>query len=122
MISAGRKRLASQFIFTCRYIADVLSINNLDFENNLGQMYPPALEIKDTTASNTSASYLELLLSIGKDGQLCTSLYDKRDEFNFHTTHFPFLSNNIPSSLADGVLSDNSSDTPGLVPLMNVLF
>ena len=70
LLSAGKKRLASQFNFTYRYIDDVLSINNPDFENYLGQMYPPELEIKDTTESNTSASYLDLLLSIGRDGQL----------------------------------------------------
>ena len=52
---------------------------------------------------NTSASYLDLLLSIGRDGQLRTSLYDKRDDFNFHITNFPFLSSNIPSSPAYGV-------------------
>ena len=66
-------------------------------------MYPPELEIKDTMESNTSASYLDLLLSIGRDGQLRTSLYDKRDDFNFHITNFPFLSSNIPSSPAYGV-------------------
>ena len=103
LLSAGKKRLASQFNFTYRYIDDVLSINNPDFENYLGQMYPPELEIKDTTESNTSASYLDLLLSIGRDGQLHTSLYDKRDDFNFHITNFPFLSSNIPSSPAYGV-------------------
>ena len=47
-------------------------------------MYPAELEIKDTTESNTSASYLDLILSIESDGQLRTSLYDKRDDFNFH--------------------------------------
>ena len=67
LLSAGKKRLASQFNFTYRYIDDVLSINNPDFENYLGQMYPPELEIKDTTESNTSASYLDLLLSIGSN-------------------------------------------------------
>ena len=103
LLSVGKKRLASQFNFTYRYIDDVLSINNPDFENYLGQMYPPELEIKDTTESNTSASYLDLLLSIGRDGQLRTSLYDKRDDFNFHITNFPFLSSNIPSSPAYGV-------------------
>ena len=103
LLSAGKKRLASQFNFTYRYIDDVLYINNPDFENYLGQMYPPELEIKDTTESNTSASYLDLLLSIGRDGQLRTSLYDKRDDFNFHITNFPFLSSNIPSSPAYGV-------------------
>ena len=120
LLSAGRKRLASQF--TYRYIEEVLSINNPDFENYFGQMYPLELEIKDTTESNTSASYLDLLLSIGRDGQLRTSLYDKRDDFNFHITNIPFLRSNIPSSPAYGVLSHNSSDTPGLAPLMSVLF
>ena len=87
LLSTGRKkRLASQFNFTYRYIDDVLSINNPDLENYFGQMYPPELEIKDTTVSNTSASYLDLLLSIGRDGQLHTTLYDKRDDFNFHIT------------------------------------
>ena len=51
------------------------------------------------TESDTSASYLDLLLPIGRDRQLHTSLYDKRDDFNFHFTNFPFLSSNIPSSL-----------------------
>ena len=97
LLSTGRKRLASQFNFTYSY--DVLSINNPDFENYLGQMYPPELEIKDTTESNTSASDLDLLLPIGRDGQLHTSLYDKHDNFN----NFPFLSSNIPSSPAYGV-------------------
>ena len=55
-------------------------------------MYPPELEIEDTTESNTPVFYLDLLLSIGRDGQLCTSLYDKRDDFNFHITNFPFKS------------------------------
>ena len=43
LLSAGKKRLASQFNFTYmyRYIDDVLSINSPDFENYLGQMYPP---------------------------------------------------------------------------------
>ena len=77
---------------------DVLSINNPDFENYLGQMYPAKLENKDTTESNTSASFLDFLLSIGRYGQLRTSLYDKRDDFNFHITNFLFLSSNIQSS------------------------
>ena len=103
LFSTGKKKLSSQFNFTYRYIDDVLSINNPDFENYLGQMYPAELEIKDTTESNTSASYLDLLLSIESDGQLRTSLYDKRDDFNFHITNFPFLSSNIPSSPTYGV-------------------
>ena len=85
------------------HIDDELSINNPDFENYLGQMYPPELEIKDTTESNTSSSYFDLPLSIGRDGRLHTSLYDKHDDFNYYITNFPFLSSNIPSSPAYGV-------------------
>ena len=66
-------------------------------------MYPVELEIKDTTESNTSASYLDLLLSIGRDGPLHTSKYDQRDDFNFNITNFPFLSSNNPTLTAHGV-------------------
>ena len=99
LLSTGRKQLAPRFNFTNL----VLSINNPEFKNYLGQMYPVELEIKDTTESSTSALYLDLLLSIGRDGQLHTSIYDKRDNFNFHITNFPFLSSNIPTSPAYGV-------------------
>ena len=103
LLSTGKKHLASRFNLAYRYIDDVLSINNPEFENYLGQMYPAELEIKDTTESTTSASYLKLVLSIGRDGQLHTSIYTKRDDFNFHITNFPFLSSNIPSSPAYGM-------------------
>ena len=47
--------------------------------------------------------HVDVLLSIVRDGQLHTSIYDKRDDFNFHITNFPFLRSNIPSSAAYGV-------------------
>ena len=66
-------------------------------------MYPAEFEINDTTESITSVSYLDYLLTIGRDGQLHFSIYDKRDDFNYHNTNFPFLSSNISSSPAYGV-------------------
>ena len=103
LLSTDRKQLASRFNFTYRYINDVLCINNPEFENYLGQMYPVELEIKETTENNTSAFDLDLLLSIGRDGQLHASIYDKRGDFNFHITNVPFQSSNIPASPAYGV-------------------
>ena len=44
-------------------------------------------------------------IHIGRDGQLHTSLYDKRDDFNFHIIYFPFLSSNIPSLSTYGVFT-----------------
>ena len=76
-------------------------------------MYPAELEIKDTTERTTSASYLDLLLSIGRGGQLHTSIYDKRDDF-------PFLNSYIQSSPAYVVLSLSLYDTPGFS--INILF
>ena len=99
----GKKQLASRFNLTYRYTDEVLSIIYQEFENYLCQMYPAEFEIKDTTESTTSVSYLDLLLSIRRDGKLHSSIYDKRDDYNFHITNFPFLSNNIPSSPAYGV-------------------
>ena len=83
-------------------------------------MYPSGLEIKDTTENNTFSSYLNLLLSIGMDGQLRTSFYDKRGDFNFHITNVPFLSSNIPSSPI-AFLSHSSYDMQGLLLLWMVM-
>ena len=44
LLSTRRKQLTSRFNFTYRYIDDVLSINNPEFENYLGQTYPVELE------------------------------------------------------------------------------
>ena len=103
LLSTGRKNLASQFNFTYRYIDDVLSINHSNFKDYLHEIYPSELEIKETTESDRSASYLDILLTYDDNGHLNTSLYDKRDDVNFHIINFPFLSSNIPSSPAYGV-------------------
>ena len=103
MVVLGRYS-SSLFYFAHRYTDDVLSIDNPEFKNYLGQMYTIELEIKDTTESNTSASDLDLLLSTGKDRQLLPSIYEKRYNFNFNRTNFPFMSRNIPSSLTYNVL------------------
>ncbi|KAK3086807.1 hypothetical protein FSP39_023781 [Pinctada imbricata] len=86
-----------------RYIDDVLSINNPKFTDYLSRIYPSELEVKETAETNNSASYLDIMLSSDKDGHMNTSLYDKRDDFNFSITNFPSLSSNIPSSPAYGV-------------------
>ena len=122
LLSAGKKRLASKFNFTYRYIDDVLSINNPYFKSYRGQIYPPELEIKHTTDSNTSAPYLDLLLQIGRDGQLRISLYDNVTiSISILQTFRSWVAtSHIRPPIA--FLSHNSSDTPGLAPLMNVLF
>ena len=48
LFSTGKKQLASRFNLTFMYIDGVLSINNPEFENCLGQMYPAELEFTET--------------------------------------------------------------------------
>ena len=97
--------MASKFNLTFRYIDDVLSINNDAISNYLHLIYPPELEINETTESHCSASYLDLFLEFDRQGKLSTKIYDKRDDFNFPIVNFPFLSSNIPSSPAYGVFT-----------------
>ena len=122
LLSASKKRLASQFNFTYRYIDDVLSNNNPDFENYLGQMYP--LNLRSKTRRRAT-----LLLPTW----ICS--YQSVGTVNFV---LPFTTNetisiSILQTLRSWVetshlrppvafLFHNSSDTPGLAPLMNVLF
>jgi hypothetical protein len=58
------------------------------------------LEIKDTTDTDRSASYLDLHLEIDSEGWLRTKHYDKRYDFNFSTVNFPFICSNIPAAHA----------------------
>jgi hypothetical protein len=80
------------FNYTCtfRYIDDVLSINNNNFQNYVHVIYPDELEIKDTTESDKLVSYLDILLNIDSNGKLTTSLYDNRDDFDIAIVNFPF--------------------------------
>ncbi|KAK3097484.1 hypothetical protein FSP39_010037 [Pinctada imbricata] len=102
-VTATHKQLTDFHKAVTRYIDDVLSINNPKFADYLSSIYPSELEVKETTETNNSASYLNIMLSYDTDGQMNTSLYDKRDDFSFSITNFPFLSSNIPSSQSYGV-------------------
>jgi hypothetical protein len=66
-------------------------------------IYPIELEIKDSTDTDRSASYLDLHLEIDSEGRLTTKLYDKRDDFNFPIAKFPFKCSNFPAAPAYGV-------------------
>ena len=97
------KKLAISFNSTFRLIDNVLSLNNSKFGDYVERIYPIELEIKDTTDTVKSASYLDLHLEIDNEGRLKTKLYDKRDDFSFPIVNFQFLSSNIPAAPAYGV-------------------
>ena len=73
------------------------------FIDYVDRIYPSELEIKETTDSSSSASYLDLYLQYDQNGRLTTKLYDKRDDFDFPIVNFPFLDSNIPASPSYGI-------------------
>jgi hypothetical protein len=97
------KKLTRSFNFTFRYIHDVLSLNDSKFSDFVDHIYPIKLEVKDTTDTDRSASYLDIHLEIDSEGRLRSKLYDKRDYFNFPIVNFPFICSNSPAAPAYGV-------------------
>ena len=66
-LNKNENKLSRSFNFTFRYIDDVLSLNNSRFGDFVDRIYPIKLEIKDTTDTDTSASYLDLHLEIDSE-------------------------------------------------------
>jgi hypothetical protein len=84
LLRKNEKKLSRSFNFKFRYIDDVLSLNNSKFADFVDRIYPTELEIKDTTDTDRSASYLDLHLDID-------------------IVSFPFMCSNIPAAPAYGV-------------------
>ena len=62
LVKNKRIKEARLFNFTFRYIDDVLSINNPNFSDWVSLIYPPDLEMKETTDTAASASFLAHLV------------------------------------------------------------
>ena len=95
---------AIRFSNTFCYIDDLFSINNVDFGNYISAIYPPELQLTDTSTSSTEVCYLDTHI---KTGDTTTpfriSIYDKRDDFTFRIVNFPHMDSNIPANPAYGV-------------------
>ena len=84
---------------TFRFIDDLITINNAGhFEKNIEKIYPPELHLKKENVESTSASFLDLKIKI-ENSKFTTSLYDKRDNFNFDIVRMPFRKSNIPQAM-----------------------
>ena len=64
-------------------------------------IYPPELEVKETTDTASSASFLDL--EFDDSGQISNKIYDKLDDFNFKIINYLNMGSNIPASPAYGV-------------------
>ena len=65
-------------------------------------MYPPELPLNKANTSETKAPFLDLHLSVAK-GFVSFNIYNKRDDFYFHTVNFPVLDGDVPLRAPYGV-------------------
>ena len=97
MIRSGHRRVARSFNLCYRYNDDLTVFNNKKFLDYLKEIYPSQLTVEKANKSDHLADYLDLTFVIDNGGKLSTRIYDKRDDFDFHTVNFPFLCSNISS-------------------------
>jgi hypothetical protein len=71
----NEKKLARSFNFTFCFIDNVLSLNNYRFGDFV------ELEVRNTTDTDRSVSYLDIHIEIDSERRLRTKLYDKRADF-----------------------------------------
>ena len=90
------------FNSTLRYLDDLLSIDNIYFEQIVDRIYPTELQLNRANPSNTEAPFLDLNLWIS-NGTVSTKIYDKRNDFDFDIANFPFLDGDVPRRTSYGV-------------------
>ena len=97
-----RYDLIDMFNDTSRYLDDIFTIDNPEFEKHIPDIYPRELQLNKANTSDKETSFLDLNIKvIGSD--VHTSVYDKRDDFGFPIVNFPWLSGDVPRLPSYGV-------------------
>ena len=79
---------------TSRYLDDIFTIDNSEFEKHIPDIYPAKLQLNKTNTSDKETSFLGLNIKV-IGGDIYTSVYDKRDDFRFPIVNFPWLSDDV---------------------------
>ena len=94
--------LIDVFNSNSRYLDDILTLNNPDFLKFASDIYPKELILNRANSDNQCCPFLDLNITLNQ-GKLTTRIYDKRDDFNFVITNFPFLDGDVPQAPSYGV-------------------
>ena len=82
--------LIDMFNDTSRYLDDIFTIDNPEFEKHIPDIYPTELQLNKAITSDKETSFLDLNIKVvGSDVHI--SVYDKRDDFGFPIVNFPWL-------------------------------
>ena len=69
----------------------------------INDIYPQELVLIPDNFDGKSTHFLDLNITIEEDNIISTSIFDKRDDFNFPIINFPHLDDNIPKNSEYGV-------------------
>ena len=87
--------LIDMFNDTSRYLDDIFTIDNPEFEKHIPDIFPTELQLNKAITSDKETSFLDLNIKVvGSDVHI--SVYDKRDDFGFPIVNFPWFSGDIP--------------------------
>ena len=94
--------LIEMFNDTTRYLDDIFTIDNPEFDKHIPDIYPTELQLNKANASDKETSFLDLNIKV-IGGDVHTSVYDKRDDFGFPIVDLPRLSGDVPRLPSYGV-------------------
>ena len=77
------------------WITPILTVWSIKFTNQ-------NFELNKANLSDTGAPILDFYLTVSDDF-VSSSIYDKRDDCDFHILNFPFVDRDIPRATSDGV-------------------
>jgi hypothetical protein len=69
----------------------------------MSDIYPTELKLVPDESDGKKVPFLDLLIKIEESRHISTSIYDKRDSFDFPIVNFPVLTGNIPCKSSYGV-------------------
>ena len=92
----------SEFNYTPRYLDDIFTTENPEFDKHIPDIYATKLEVNKANTSDKDTSFFDLNVKvIGIDAH--TSVYDKGDDFGFHIVNFRWLSGDVPRLPSYGI-------------------
>ena len=87
--------LIDMFNDTSRYLDDIFTLDNPEFEKYIPDRYPTELQLNKAITSDKETSFLDLNIKVVCSG-VHTSVYDKRDYFGLPIVNFPWFSGDVP--------------------------
>ena len=107
LLKDGNYKDALKLTRVYRYIDDITVINDQNYlQENYKNIYPTSLNLKKVNVDNRGADILDISVKIDQNFTCLTSVYDKRDDFDFDIINFPDLRSNINQKMAYNVYKE----------------